>query len=115
MIDAAAQRFAKRNGRRSTATFEGTRFEVFSVPTSGEKAQQTIYFIKNNLLCGIDDRSEAERILRRMDGNAKDNLASLKAYQATMEKCRHETGKLEPEARWFVVPFGFIFAARTLN
>jgi hypothetical protein len=114
MIAAAANRFAKRNGRRSTANVDGTRFEIFSVPTGG-RAQQTIYFIKNDLLCGIDDRAEAERILRRTDGNAKDNLASVNAYQVTMEKCRRQAGKLEPEARWFVDPFGFIFADRTLH
>jgi hypothetical protein len=115
MIAAAANRFAKRNGRRSTANVDGTRFEIFSVPTSGGRAQQTIYFIKDNLLCGIDDRAEAERILRRMGGRPNDNLASLKAYQATMEKCRGQAGNLEPEARWFVDPFGFIFADRTLH
>jgi hypothetical protein len=114
MIAAAEQRFARRNGRRSTATVDGTRFEVFSVPT-GDKTQHTIYFIKGSLLCGIDDRAEAERILGRMSGNAKDNLASVRAYQATMEKCRREAGKLEPEARWFIDPFGFIFADRTLH
>jgi hypothetical protein len=32
-----------------------------------------------------------------------------------MNRCRKEAGNLEPEARWFVEPFGFIFAARTLR
>ena len=31
-----------------------------------------------------------------------------------MERCQKEAGKLEPEARWFIEPFGFIFADRTL-
>ncbi len=89
---------------------------MFDIPAQGDgKAQQTVYFIKDNLLVGIDDRAEAESIVKRFAGNATDNLKSLKAYQATMEKCQREAGKLEPEARWFIDPFGFIFADRTLH
>ena len=65
--------------------------------------------------CGVDDRAEAEAMLKRFAGNATDNLKSVAAYKATMERCRREAGSLEPEARWFVEPFGFIFAARTLR
>ena len=54
-------------------------------------------------------------MLKRFAGNATDNLKSVPAYTATMERCRREAGQLEPEARWFVEPFGFIFAARTLQ
>ena len=79
------------------------------------KAQQTVYFIKDNLLVGIDDQAEAEAIIKRFAGNATDNLKSLKAYQATMASCKREAGKLEPEARWFIDPFGLIFADRTLH
>jgi hypothetical protein len=42
-------------------------------------------------------------------------LKSLKAYQATMEKVQHEAGKLAPEAKWFIDPFGLVFADRTLH
>jgi hypothetical protein len=116
LLTAVEKRFAARNGQKTTATADGTTLQVFTVPTpAGGKTQQTIYFIKDNLLCGIDDRAEAEAILKRFAGNATDNLKSVKAYQATMERCRREAGKLEPEARWFVEPFGFIFAARTLQ
>src|SRR4051794_9166914 len=85
LIAAAANRFAKRGGRRSQENVDGTTFNVFSVP-NGDRTQRTIYFIKGALLCGIDDRAEAERILNRTRGASNDNLASVKAYQATMEK-----------------------------
>ncbi len=106
----------RRKGTKSTAKVGGTEFQVFNVPAqAGGKSQQTVYFIKDSLLIGIDDRAEAEAILKRFAGNATDNLKSVKAYQATMESCRHEAGQLEPEARWFIDPFGFIFADRTLH
>src|SRR6185503_16844898 len=109
-LAAIEKRFAGRGGKRTTAKSGGTTLEVFSVPgeAGSKKLQTTIYFIKDNLLCGIDDRAEAEAILKRFDGNATDNLKSVKAYQATMESCRREAGKMEPELRFFVEPFGFI-------
>ena len=116
LLAAVEKRFAARNGKKTTTNVGDTTLQVFTVPTEAAgKTQQTIYFIKDNLLCGVDDRAEAEAILKRFAGNATDNLKSVPAYTATMERCRKEAGSLEPEARWFVEPFGFIFAARTLR
>ncbi|HVT28884.1 MAG TPA: hypothetical protein VHE81_12790 [Lacipirellulaceae bacterium] len=115
-LAAVEKRFAARNGRKTTATVDGTTLQIFTIPNQADaKPQQTVYFIKDNVLCGIDDRAEAESMLKRFSGNARDNLKSVKAYQVTMERCRREAGKLAPEARWFIEPFGFIFAARTLQ
>jgi hypothetical protein len=108
--------FAKRGGKKSTAKSGDTSLIVFDVP--GEKTgtkQQTVYFLKDKLLCGADDRAEADAMLKRFDGKATDNLKSVPAYVETMNRCRKEAGNVEPEARWFVEPFGFIFAARTLR
>jgi hypothetical protein len=116
LLASIEKRFAGRKGTKSTSTAGDTTLEVFKIPAQGDgQAQQTVYFIKNNLLVGIDDRAEAEAIIKRFGGNSTDNLKSLAAYQATMAKCRREAGNLEPEARWFVDPFGFIFADRTLH
>jgi hypothetical protein len=115
LLAAIEKRVAERKGTKSTARASDTTLEVFNIPAQGDaKAQQTVYFIKDNLLVGIDDRAEAEAIIKRFAGNATDNLKSLKAYQATMEKVQREAGKMKPEAR-FIDPFGFIFADRTLH
>src|SRR5882757_1615859 len=116
LLAAIEKRFAGRKGTKSTARAGDTTLEVFNIPAQGDaKAQQTVYFIKDSLLVGIDDRAEAEAIIKRFAGDATDNLKSLKAYQATMEKVQREAGKMKPEARWFIDPFGFIFADRTLH
>jgi hypothetical protein len=116
MLAAIEKRLAARKGTKSTAKAGDTTLQVFSIPAQGgRKAQQTVYFIKDNVLVGIDDKAEAEAIIKRFAGNATDNLKSSKAYQATMASCKREAGKLEPEARWFIDPFGFIFADRTLH
>lgn len=116
LLDAIERRFAARGGRREAVDSGGTPLRVFTVPRdAGSPPQVTVYFIKDDVLCGIDDRAEAEAMLRRFAGNPSDNLRSVPAYVETMERCRREAGRLEPEARWFVEPFGFIFASRTLQ
>jgi hypothetical protein len=116
LLAAVEKRLAARGGRRTTVDARGAELTVFNVPAkNGGKAQQTVYFIKDQVLCGIDDRAEAEAIIGRFDGKSTDNLKSVKAYQATMARCQREAGKLAPEARWFIEPFGFIFADRTLH
>ena len=116
LLNAIERRFAARGGTRQNVSGAGTQLRVFTVPgDAGSPPQVTVYFIKDEVLCGIDDRAQAEAMLARFAGQPKDNLASVPAYTATMDRCRHEAGQLEPEVRWFVEPFGFIFAARTLQ
>jgi hypothetical protein len=116
LLAAVERRFAARGGRRENTSSGGTELRVFTVPSdAGSPPQQTIYFVKDNLLCGIDDRKEADAILQRFAGEPTDNLRSVPAYRMTMERCGREAGQLAPEARWYVDPFGLTFAARTLE
>jgi hypothetical protein len=116
LLDAVEQRFAGRGGARTRDEEDGTTLEIFTVPAQRNAASQvTVYFVHDNVLVGIDDRVEASAILKRFAGRPNDNLRSVRAYMATMERCRSEAQRLSPEARWFVNPFGFTFAARTLQ
>jgi hypothetical protein len=116
LLGAVEKRFAARGGRKQTANAVGTILHVFTVPTqAGSPPQTTVYFIRDNLLCGVDDRNLANDMLGRFGGRANDNLTNVVAYKTTMERCGREAGDLKPEARWFVEPFGCIYAARTLQ
>src|SRR4051812_46863119 len=51
LLAAIEKRFAARKGRVSTAKAGEVTLQVFNIPAQGDgKAQQTIYFIKDNLL-----------------------------------------------------------------
>jgi hypothetical protein len=116
LIQSIETRFAKRGGKRATERQGDSDLHVFTVPAdAGSPPQTTVYFIKDDVLCGIDDRAQAEAMLKRFADQANDNLRSVPAYAATMERCGHQANGLAPEARWFVDPFGFTFAARTLQ
>lgn len=110
------KRFAGRGGRRETTKRDGAVWHVFTVPTrAGNATQTTVYFLRGSRLVGVDDPAEAEAMLRRFSGKATDNLASVAAYGSVMERCRRAAGGLQPELRWFIEPFGFVFSARTLQ
>jgi hypothetical protein len=118
LLESVERRFAARGARHETVERAGTTLHVFDMPAAKGRnpaTQITVYFIKDDVLVGIDDRSEAEAMLDRFDGAANDNLQSVPAYRTTIERCRREAGDLAPEVRWFAEPFGFVFAARTLD
>jgi hypothetical protein len=116
LLQSIEKRFAGRGGRKEIVNHDDGDLYIFSVPgDAGSQPQTTVYFIKDDVLCGIDDRMQAEAMLKRFAGRPSDNLRSVPAYAATMERCGHQANGLAPEARWFVNPFAFIFAARTLQ
>ena len=102
LLAAVEKRFAARKGKKTTR--KGGRHDAARVHRADarrrRKPQTTVYFIKDNVLVGVDDRAEAEAMLKRFAGNATDNLKSVPAYTATMERCR------EKPAAWSRRPAG---------
>jgi hypothetical protein len=116
LLASVERRFTARGASKSTIDRAGAPLTVYTLAANGNvPPQQTVYFIKDDLLCGVDDLAQAEAILHRFSGAANDNLLSVAAYRATMDKCRGESQNASPELRWYVEPFDFIFAARTLQ
>ncbi|MCC7476790.1 MAG: hypothetical protein IT425_15475 [Pirellulales bacterium] len=116
LLAAVEKSFTARGGKKSEARVGDTPLLVFSAPsTESSGAIETVYFTKQGILCGIDDRAEAEAMVSRFAGNATDNLASMPAFIETMKRCKKEAGSLAPECRWFIEPFGFIYAERTMR
>jgi hypothetical protein len=117
LLAAIEKRFAARGGTKKDTDQSGTTFHVFTVPAADAKAaaQTTVYFVHDDVLCGIDAEDEAEAMLKRFTDTPTDNLKSLPAYQNTMDRCRKSSGDLEPEAHWFIDPFGFVRTYRSLS
>jgi hypothetical protein len=111
------KKFAARGGTKKTIEKSDTTLLVFDIPATErqKKSQQTVYFVKDNTLCGVDDRAEAEAMLGRFSNSPGDNLRGVKAYTVTMERCRRDARNTQPEVRWFVEPFGLVWAVRSLT
>lgn len=121
---AAGQLFAKidadltkRNAKRSIANAAGVAMTVYDIPPQrdGDIARTAVFFATNDLLCAVDNRAEAEEMVRRAAGQGGDALRDVKPYQETMRRCTAEADGLAPELRWFADPFGYARAARSMR
>jgi hypothetical protein len=117
LLAAIEKRFAARGGAKKDVDQAGTTMHVFTVPAADGKGapQTTVYFVHDDVLCGVDAQDEADAMLKRFSGTPTDNLKSLPAYKNTMEKCQKAAGDTVPEAHFFVDPFGFVRAYRSLS
>jgi hypothetical protein len=116
-LQAVTKRFAAMGGEKREVESAGTTLTIFDVPAqrSTDEAVQTVYFLRDNMLCGINGRDLAEAMLKRFAGNATDNLRSVEAYQQTMLRCEAASKGVAAEVRWFAEPFPLLWAARTLS
>lgn len=106
----------KRGAAKKVTDVSGTTMTTYTVPAKEEGGieQTAVYFVKDDMLCASDNRAEAEEMLRRFDGAVGNRLADFQPYQVTMSRCQDESEGLEPHIRWFVDPFGYARAVRSL-
>ena len=108
--------FTSRGGGKQLAKVGGDELMIFTTPATDKKpANLAVYIKKDSMLCGIDDRQEAEALLKRFSGKSADNLASIEGFQTSIARCEAEAGSLKPDVRWYGNPFEFIWAYRTLD
>lgn len=107
-------------------TVAGTQITIFTLPKDPkdkQRAAQTAYFIKEDMLVAVDDADVAKGILNRLATAAnataaKDTLASLPTYRQVMDRCQADAKQSEPatpHARWFVNPLEYAKARRLVD
>jgi hypothetical protein len=106
-----------RGAARSQITAGGVAMVVYTQPLeAGKKVPaKAYYFIKDEMLVASDHLDVATAIAGRFDGNAKDSLATLAAYQATMKRVGDAAGGAKHQIRWFVEPFGYAEVSRAVS
>jgi hypothetical protein len=116
-LAAVDKRLTARGGVKREVESNGATLIIHDVPAKNPKDDplQTVYFIHDNVLVGINGRDQADAMLKRFAGSPSDNLQSVPAFAATMKRIGEASGDLKPEIRWFAEPFGLTFAARTLD
>jgi len=87
---------------------------VYTQPlASGQTTpERSFYFIRDDQLVVSDHQAVATAIAGRFDGKAQDTLASVAAFQHSMERNTKEAGQIRHHVRWFIEPFGYAEAAR---
>lgn len=99
---------------RTTPTVGGVKMTMFSQPLkAGEKERErAYYFIRDDQLVVCDHLPTATAIAGRFGGNAKDTLASVKAFSHAIERNKEAAAGTRQQLRWFVEPFGYAEATR---
>lgn len=107
---------AKRGAKRSAATAGGVELTVYDIPPQSERdiARKAVFFTHQDMLCATDNLEEAQEMIGRFNGQPGNRLADVKPYQEIMKQVAAEAGDLQPEVRWFIDPFGYARASRSL-
>jgi hypothetical protein len=106
----------RRKAKASKATAGGVEMTIYAIPPQSEKdiAREAVFFINQEMLCATDSRVEAQEMIARFGGGQGNRLADVKAYTTTMGRCAAESAGLAPEVRWYVEPFGYARASRSM-
>ena len=117
LLDKVDQELVQRNAKKKSKQVRGTEFAVYSIPVKIDDkmaTQEAIYFVKDNVLCATDSDYEAEKMLSRFEGKVP-ALSGVEAYRVTAERCANESKGLAPEVHWYLDPFGYANAVRSLG
>jgi hypothetical protein len=105
-----------RKAKKSSANVGGVTITLYNIPPQAKNdiAREAIFFIHQDMLCATDSRAEAQAMIGRLNGQGGGKLADVAAYQQTMQRCAAEAGQRTPEVRWYIEPFGYARATRSL-
>ncbi|MEQ8208614.1 MAG: DUF3352 domain-containing protein [Lacipirellulaceae bacterium] len=106
-----------RKATKKMAKAGGVDLTVYNVPNARAKgkSREAVFFMHEGILCGTDSKAESAEIISRLTKTQSASLATVVPYQQTMQRCEKEAGDLAPELRWFIDPFGYARAVRSLS
>ena len=116
LLEKVERKLTERGATKETTDAAGTMLTTYTIaPQSEKEIEQTVlYFVKDGMLCVCDSASEAREMLKRFDKRSEGRLVEVEAYQQIMRRSAKAAGRLQPEIRWFVDPFGYAHASRSL-
>jgi hypothetical protein len=104
----------KANKAIKTAIKEGNvQITVYTQPlAAGEKIpDKSFHFVSGDQLIVTDHEATIRGIVSRLNGQAKDSLADVKAFGESLKRCAAAAGQRH-HVRWFIEPFGYAEASR---
>lgn len=116
LLEKVDKELIQRGAKKNSIDAGGTQMAIYTSPkkAGARESGTAVYFVKDNVLCASDSRSEAQEMLTRFSGKSP-GLSSNKAYMETTAQCRQESNGLAPEVHWYFDPFGYANAVRSLG
>lgn len=117
LVAKAEQDLVKQGAVKSSETFAGTQLAIFTLPKNEDLrfSNRVVHFRRGKLLCAVDNIAFAKQIITAIDGQDAQTLSDLKGYQETMQRCQKSAKGLAPDLRWYISPFAWDAARRTLE
>jgi hypothetical protein len=99
---------------RTVVKSGGVDMTVYTLPLKeGEKVAEKSYsFIRGDVLVISDHLAVATGIAGRIGGSAKDVLATVKAFEQSLQRNVKEAEGIQHHVRWYVDPFGYAEVSR---
>ena len=115
LLDKVDKELIQRGAQKKNINAGGTEMAIykFAAKNNVQPTQTAVYFVKDDVLCASDSNYEAQNMLVRFGGKTP-GLSSVKAYQETTVRCQKESKGLAPEVHWYLDPFGYSRAVRSL-
>lgn len=120
-IKKAKANLLEQGSKLQTQKIGGLDVDVYDVPKENpddeeEPQRQAVLLLHGDLLIVADSPDTVAQILERQADSKVKSLADLPAYQAVMARCAEDAGEGNPpQIRWFVEPFGYAEAARSVT
>ncbi|MGI9458062.1 MAG: hypothetical protein ACR2NU_15965 [Aeoliella sp.] len=108
----------EKKSKKKSSQVAGIDITTYEVPPDEEvdEVRTAAYFVRNDLLCVADNSGLVDELAERVGGDgAGENLAGVKAYTEVMSRCSREARAMTPDLRWFLKPFPFVDAMRTIR
>ncbi len=116
LLDKVDKELVERGAKKKSLDAAGTEMAIYTIPFKNDntKTRTAIYFVKDNVLCASDSPYEARQMLSRFSGKSA-SLSNVKSFQETTSRCDKESHGLAPEVHWYLDPFGYAKAIRSLG
>src|SRR5262245_58162569 len=106
----------QRANRAVVTTFKeaGLDVTVYTQPLKPSEAtpEKSFQCVTADLLIFTDHDATIRGIIHRLDGKAKDSLASVVAFNESLKHCADASKGVRHHVRWFIEPFGYAEASR---
>lgn len=105
-----------KNAKKSTETVADTELTIYVVPATDDRAERTaVHFERDEMFVAVDNLAEARAIVERLASPGDGSLSTLNAYKEIQARCAKEAKDLKPDVKWFVDPFNFDLAMKTID
>jgi len=112
----AANQKAKK-AKPTTLKEAGIEITQYEQPIkAGEKEpERTLLCVTGDQLIVTDHVATMRGIVKRLDGKAKDSLASVVAFNETQKRCAAASRGVRYHVRWFIEPLGYAETSRAVD